>query len=291
MMWFRGICLLLISGVLLGTHGCDRSSPFETGDGVRANGAYLSYFGEPPSVERGVAYARVGFFPRRDAPGKVTPVPFFLYREEGQLPLLLERLTSGEVFLPDSGPLFDPLPPGSQVRILSRTEERVSLNVIPARPLAAEELVAVAGALVETATQFPEIHEVRLALNGTPFPGMPQDGFEHEAGRVLPPDPPQLQRVIVLQGEVDLPVSFQAEFDRPVTVEIFSLEDGSGARIEGDYFTTAFDMAVVVHPEKVSPLAAGDKVRVAWRVVDGMGRRGVGAGELVLQLYGQTQGT
>ena len=75
------------------------------------------------------------------------------------------------------------------------------------------------------------------------------------------------------------------EFDRPVKVKNFKLYDSSGKSIEGEYFTSIFQMAVVVLPGDKTLYKEGDVLRVEWDVVDFMGRVNSGSSTLPLRRF------
>lgn len=277
------IHLLLLAVAFFGATACQKESSVATQGTVKANQAYLNHFGEPPVPEKGECFARVGFYPVKGSTGKVAAMPFFLFRKEGQLSLLLERLVGNETSLLSRSQLFNPFPPGSSVRLVSQEGGAVDLDISLKESPSAESVAAMAASLTETATQFEEIERVRIAINGVPLSDMPEGGFAHDAGRVEPPGPPTLLLVVGAweKGEQD-PEEVLADFDRPVKIESFNLKDVSGQEIKGDYFTSVFDMAVVIHPENLSAIQEGMTLRAEWRVVDRLGRKGEGTGDFTL---------
>jgi hypothetical protein len=273
---------LLIIG--LTATGCEnRSRTVETGS-VKANPAFLQHFGQPPTPERGTCFARVGFFPSTTDPGKVRAVPYFLFRESGQLEQILHRMVSEQdIFLPASG-MATPFPPGTEVSLSSVQAGLVELNLLtPEDGIAELDPEAAALALTETAVQFEEIERVRILLNGDPLPGMPADGFRHQPDRIAPVGPPVLLTVIGTWEEGGkAPEEILIGFDRPVTVETFQLLDGSGQQVKGEYYRSVFDMAVVIHPENPHDFTDGMTLRAEWDVTDTLGRKGKGAGDFTL---------
>ncbi len=75
------------------------------------------------------------------------------------------------------------------------------------------------------------------------------------------------------------------EFDRPIKVNSFKLSDASGEMIEGEYFTSIFQMAVIVHPENPELYKKGVRMHAEWEVVDYLGRIGQGSRTLPLHRY------
>jgi hypothetical protein len=285
------IHLLLLAVAFFGATACHKESSVAPQGTVKANQAYLNHFGDPPVPEKGECFARVGFYPLKGSTGKVAAMPFFLFRQEDQLPLLLERLVGNEAGYLSRSQLFNPFPPGSSVRLVSQAGGTVGLDISLKESPSAESVAAMAASLTETATQFEGIEKVRIAINGASLSGMPEDGFAHDAGRVESPGLPTLLLVVGAweKGAQD-PEEILADFDRPIRIESFSLMDASGQKIRGDYFTSAFDMAVVIHPENPSVIRKGMTLRAEWRVVDRLGRKGEGAGNFTLGRHDHAEG-
>jgi hypothetical protein len=282
--------LFFLTVAVLSAAAC-QNEPTAAGGKVKASEAYLTHFGGPPVPEKGQCYARVGFYPLKEAPEKVGAVPLFLFEEKNQLQLLLERLVSAEIDFPARSPLFNPFPPGSSVRLASRAGDTAEVELILKGSSKPENLSAMAAALTETVVQFEDIEQVRIVVNGTPLEEMPANGFAHDAGRIAPPGPPALLLTVGTweDGALD-PKEILADFDRPVTIESFTLTDASGQKIKGDYFTSAFDMAVVIHPDNPSSLKEGMALRAEWQVVDRLGRKGEGTGNFTLGRHDHDEG-
>jgi hypothetical protein len=75
------------------------------------------------------------------------------------------------------------------------------------------------------------------------------------------------------------------EFDRPVKVNNFKLYNNSENSIEGEYFTSIFQMAAVVLPGDKTLYKEGDVLRAEWDVVDFMGRVNSGSSSMPLRRY------
>jgi len=75
------------------------------------------------------------------------------------------------------------------------------------------------------------------------------------------------------------------EFDRPVKVNNFKLYNSSEKSIEGEYFTSIFQMAVVVMPGDKTLYKEGDVFRAEWDVVDFMGRVNSGSSTMPLRRF------
>jgi len=281
---FLGLFILLAAALLT---GCEKKTQSLPAGAVKASPSYVEYFGQPPTPESGTCFARVGFFPLRSDPGKVSPVPFFLFSEEGQLQLVLDRLVSGDVTFPAESALFNPFPAGTSLQVRSMEKGVTELTLsLDSTSTVAPDLVAMAAALTETAIQFNEVERVRILFEGSPLTGMPADGFIHEPKRIASPDSPMLLMVIGSweQGEKD-PEEILANFDRPVTIGSFRLQDAAGQEIKGKYYQSAFDMAVVIHPENPSVFREGVSLSAVWEVTDALGRQGKGEALFRLQRH------
>jgi len=277
--------LLLLFLLPLTIIACRQETQQLPGGKIKANLAYTTNFGTPPVPDQGSCFARVGFYPLRIMTDKLQAVPFFLFNKQNQLPLLLQRLVDYPDAYLERGPLTNPFPPGStlQVGAPAATLE-LALNV-PGSP-SPERLAMMVAALTETATQYPDIQRVRLQLNGTPWPGMPEEGFRSDPTRIVPPGDPQLLLVVgSWEPDAAVPDEILADFDRPVTVGSFHLNDAQGRKVEGEYFTGAFDMAVVVHPKEPAFFSEGMPLQVDWEVTDKLGRSGRGEGRYMLQRH------
>jgi germination protein M len=281
-----GAILIFLAVVLLA--GCDRPEPKAApAASARANAAFLQHYGEPPLPEQGTCYARVGYYPLAGEPGKVRPVPFFLFRENDQLARLLERLLENHwEFSPESG-LHNPFPGGSRVVISGQAGDSVTLDLLfSGEGIGEEALGQMIAPLVETALQFEELERVFITVAGVPLAKMPADGFRRDPARIAPPGPPLPLMVVGswAEGEENLE-ELLINFDRPVEVHELRLTDAAGREIKGDYYRAGFDMAVVVHPAEPGALREGTALRVAWRLEDRLGRSGSGEQEFALQRY------
>jgi germination protein M len=284
--------LALIALAALLPAGCDRVGQRAAAPGaVKANAAFLDHFGEPPVPEQGTCFARVGYFPLARDPARGRAVPLFLFRESGQLPLLLDRLLDRDWEFPPSSGLLHPFPPGSRLLITEQAGDTITIDLH--LPAAAEKMepAAMIGPLVETALQFEELERVFVTLAGVPLAGTPAGGFRHDPRRIAPAGPPLPLMVVGSweEGDED-PEEILVNFDRPVTVHEIRLLDAAGREIRGDFFRAGFDMAVVVHPAEPRSVRAGMTVRVAWRVTDRLGRTGSGEQSFVLERHDHDHG-
>jgi hypothetical protein len=283
---------LIVLAVLLVPAGCRESSRHPAPDGrVYANEAYVRYFGDPPEIEEGTYFARIGFFPLAADPDRVRPVPLFIFREEGQPDLLLEALLRDWRFSVHSG-LRNPFPPGSVIRVTGLTGGSVTVDLSgPLVDPASGDLRGMIASVAETLLQFEEIDRVRVTVAGTPPPGIPPEGLRRDQGRIAPPGPPLLLMVVgVWEPDQGEPEELLINFDRPVAVREIRLLDGDGREITGEYFRTAFDMSVALHPAGPPALREGMAVRVVWEVSDGLGRTGRGGQDFILERQDHREG-
>jgi hypothetical protein len=117
---------------------------------------------------------------------------------------------------------------------------------------------------------------VQVVAGGTLLPQQAERGFYPDPEAVMPPGLPRVLTVAgVWEEAVANPEEVSVFFDRPVGVEEVRVSV-DGRRLEGDYFTSVFDMAVVIRPQQPEKLREGLPVAVAWRVVDRLGRKGEG---------------
>jgi len=282
----KWLMVMLAVGVLL-TTACRQQTtePQAPPAGVKANPAYTSNFGSAPVSDEGTCFARVGYYPLREQAGKLQAVPFFLFNEQTELTLLLQRLVDNPADYLERGALNNPFPPGSTLQVGSRGATLELALSVPGSP-SSDQLAEMAASLTETATQYPDVQRVRLQFNGSSWPGMPEEGFRSDPTRIVPPGEPQLLLVVgSWEPGAAGPDEILADFDRPVTVDSFRLSDAQGRKVDGEYFTGAFDMAVVIHPKEPASFSEGMPLQVAWEVTDNLGRSGRGEGRYMLQRH------
>jgi hypothetical protein len=273
---------VLIFALALLLFACTQEAPPAITGSVEANSAYLYHFGKPPAVKAGKAFARVGYLPLREQHYKLGAVPLYLFDKNDQLPRLLDRLVSGDLTLPPDSPLYNPFPPDTQVRVAANPEKVLTLSLYFAET-ASYDPTPMTNALVETAAQLDDIERVIVLLNGRAVTGMPEAGFTSDRKRIIDVAPPALIMIAGIwdEGEAALE-EIAVNFDRPITVNSFSLSHADGTKVLGDYFVSAFQMSVVVHPETPGIFQDGTVLQVQWEVVDALGR--VGQGRQVLPL-------
>ncbi len=267
--------------------GCEPQKASQPQAGrVEATEAYLQHFGMPPQGKEGRAYARVLYLPVKDSPGKVRALPVFLFDEDGQLSKILDRLTGGELLLPQDSALYDPFPADFDVVAGPPQNGVLELTLKTQQVWNDEDQRAAGLSLAETALQFAEVQSVHIRLNGQPLSFMPVGGFEHNPGGLAEVPPPTLTLIAGMwEDGAEAPAELLVEFDRPVKVNHFLLRNAEGNRVEGDYYTSIFEMAVVVHPKNPGAYREGTVLQAEWHVVDVLGRSGKGATTLPLKRF------
>lgn len=276
--------ILLVFMLLL--TGCQKETAEEFVPGkVEATQAYLDQFGAPPQGKAGRAYARVGYLPSRDNPPRLVAKPVFVFSRQDELQKILEKLTSGDLIFASDPSVYNPFP-----RELSLTLEPISGRTLLIRLATTEEwrkgLEIAASALAETALQFDEIEKVKISLNGSSLPGMPEEGYSHNRSLIEELGPPTLILMLAAwEGSEKQPKELLIEFDRPIKARDFELYRENGEKVEGDYYISIFKMAVVVHPGQPELFKEGTILKAQWSVVDELGRAGSGVTTMPLVKY------
>jgi hypothetical protein len=261
------------------------SAPKKSGI-VEASRAYLDNFGTPPQGKAGEAFARVGYLPLQDFPGKLRALPLFLFSDKGELQHILNRLIGGELKLPADFGLYNPFPDDLEVKTTPLGNPTVTLSLATQQSWSDSDMAAAGRALAETVFQFDAVKRVIITLGNQPLPQMPADGYLHEPLKLVEVKPPTLVLIAGMweQG-ADEPDELLVEFDRPITVNNFKLYDNSGKAVDGEYFTSIFQMAVVILPKDPSRYQEATLLRAEWDVVDGLGRSNNGTTTLPLQRF------
>jgi hypothetical protein len=176
------------------------------------------------------------------------------------------------------GVAVNPFPPGTELVSLTRSGDlvRVELSELALTendPAGQKLILAVLG---HTLAQFEGVDRVQVVAGGTLLPQQAERGFCPDTEAVMPPSEPRALTVAGVWEEAAAnPEEVSVFFDRPVRVEDIRVSV-NGRRMEGDYFTSVFDMAVVLRPKEPVLLKEGLPVTVAWRVVDRLERKGEG---------------
>ena len=285
----RPILILTIAGVLLCLQvlsGCKREETIDPqGTGfVEANHAYEENFGAPPQGREGNAFARVAYLPLRNAPEKLRAMPLFLFSNQDQLRQILERLISGELLIQRGGELYNPFPTELQMSIANPEGPATAISLATGQAWAPGDQLAGSRALAETALQFAGVERVIILLDGAPLLQMPAGGFVHDQESLVRVEPPALVLMAgVWQEGSDAPHELLVEFDRPIKVKSFKLYDQDGNPVDGKYFTSIFQMAVVVHPQDPGRYREGTVLSAEWDVADELGRSSSGTSSQPLQ--------
>lgn len=265
--------------------GCQQEeAPVENSGIVKATDAYLKYFGVPPQGKAGRAYAAVGYLPSKDNLEKIGPLPIFLFTEENQIGRVLKKLVSGDLITSDKQPYDNPFPDDLEIHLKPIQENTLALDLVTTQQWKDEILRTGTIALMETALQFDEIKYVKMTLNGAPLPWIPGMGYQKRLDAIIDVPPPIL---ILMAGAwekgQDEPEEILFEFDRPVRVNSFELYHLDGRKVEGEYFKSIFQMAVVVHPKSPELFQEGTSLRAEWNVVDELGRENSGVDTMPLK--------
>lgn len=273
--WMLG---LLWMPLLLGCQEQDKAPAHSSGR-VEASSAYRAYFGDPPTVAEGTCFALVGFYPLAEDPTRVMPVPHFTFAEANRPQLLMGQVLQGGEPLGMERLFINPFPAGTRLDSLALSAGEAvadfSAELLRVRPEMQQGLLASIG---QTLLQFDEIQRVRVTVEGRPLPFAPSEWLQADEAAVVEPGPPGLLQALLHDDEDAVPGEILVFFDRPVEVRSFRLEFPQGQPVKGEYFTSVFDMAVVLHPADPEGIAVGKEVFIAWKIVDGKGREGSGEG-------------
>ena len=235
---------------------------------VTASQVYQDLYGQPPTVRAGQAQALVGYLPNESGKALIT-FPLFMIGEDERLESMVHQLlsmTASSDFMPN-GVL--PFPEG--VELLKIKQEKGALHITLSSPVDDFSTTAYPAALSHSLTQFTSVDTLILELTEEGQPEAVPVSIEQRP--VKSPSKPEILFAAAADWRVDgSPEELSIYFDRPIQVEQFSLSLKNGTAIPGDYYTSAFDMAVVVHPESGSTLTEGTELRVKWKIVDAKGR-------------------
>lgn len=253
---------------------------------VVATQAYLDNFGEPPQGKAGQAFARVGYLPVLNVPGKVRAFPLFLFNEDDEVRQILNRLTGGELEFPENSRFYNPFPGDLQVMSALSENSTLTMSLMTQQPWPEDDMASAGLSLAATALQFEQTSRVVIMLNDQPLPQMPEGGYVHNPEALLEVAPPALVLITgTWEKATDTLEELLIEFDRPVKVNSFKLYNSSDQPVEGEYFTSIFQMAVVILPEQASLYKEGDLLRAKWAVIDDKGRANSGTDRMALRRY------
>jgi germination protein M len=273
------IALALVGFLVYAITFQKKEIPVEKPGKVVATPAYEKYFGAAPSVDKGIAYAFVIYFPSSKAPGKVVPFPFFTFDEGSLEKVAIERLLGGM----DTGSYqgeFIPFPSGS--RLIAINDEQGTVTVNFSKELDKSAEAATARSLVLTLRQFKGVKVIRLLVEGKESP-LSDLVKNVDDSAVQQPSPPRLLSVTAMRdkGAKDIE-DVNAFFDRPVEVKELKLLSKDGQPFAGDLYHSVLDMAAVLKPKDPSQFKERMPIEVRWKVIDKLGRPS--EGDIVLFL-------
>ena len=281
-------CFVLLSILVLFLPGCQQEqAPLPDKEGlVEANAAYIRHFGVLDRAKEGRAYANVGYLPLKAAPGQVDALPIFLFSPENRLEKVLQKLVSGDLVQTQKTIFHNPFPADLELIVHREEGGILPLDLRTGQVWNDVDRKGAVAALVETALQFDAVKGVKISFNGRTLPEMPYNGYRHDPGAIAETRPPMLLLMAGSwePGEAD-PEELLVEFDRPVRLNRFDLFYEDGRKVEGDYYTSIFQMAVVVHPQRPAEFHEGMPLRADWSVIDFVGRENSGSDLLPLQRF------
>jgi germination protein M len=255
--------------------------PVEKPGKVIATPDYEKYFGAAPSVDKGMAYAFVIYFPSRKNPGKVVPFPFFTFDEGSLRKVAIERLLGGM----DTGSYqgeFISFPGGS--RPIAISDDQGTVTVSLGKELDASPDTTAARAVVLTLRQFKGVKDIRIQVEGKERP-LSALAISADDSVVQQPSPPRLLSVTAMRDKGARHIEdVNAFFDRPVEVKELKLLSKDGQPFAGDLYHSVFDMAAVLKPKDPSQFKEQMPIKVRWKVVDKLGRQAEGDSTWLLEV-------
>lgn len=282
----RKIILLvfILSLTFAGLIGCNKEEtipPSSLPGRVVTTAAYEKYFGIAPTVDKGVAYAFVIYFPSSKDPGRVVPFPFFTFDEGSIKKVAVERLLSGMNIGSYKGE-FSSFPNGIRLIAINDDQGTISLNF--SKELAKAVEVTTAHALALTLNQFKGVTGIRIQVEGKESP---LNSLLHDVDEsaVMQPSPPRLLNVTAMRDKGAKNIEeVNAFFDRPVEIKELKLLSKGGQPFAGDLYHSVFDMAGVLKPKDPSMFKEGLPVKVRWKVIDKRGRQAEGDSDWLLEV-------
>lgn len=282
----RKIILLvfILSLTFAGLIGCNKKEtipPSSLPGRVVTTAAYEKYFGIAPTVDKGVAYAFVIYFPSSKDPGRVVPFPFFTFDEGSIKKVAVERLLSGMNIGSYKGE-FSSFPNGIRLIAINDDQGTISLNF--GKELAKAVETTTAHALALTLNQFKGVTGIRIQVEGKESP---LNSLLHnvDESAVMQPSPPRLLNVTAMRDKGAKNIEeVNAFFDRPVEIKELKLLSKGGQPFAGDLYHSVFDMAGVLKPKDSSMFKEGLPVKVRWKVIDKRGRQAEGDSDWLLEV-------
>jgi hypothetical protein len=281
--------LFIAMMVLTVTAGCTRNREAPPAETVRISStdAYRSWFGPPPTTDKGTCYAFVVFFPSARQPDKVIPFPFFTFDQTSLKRVAIQRLVAGLGDIKSyRGEILQPFPAGTRLLDLSEQGGILTLNFSnELQNIGNNETakLAIADALHYTGSQFPGVKGVRIEVAGK------ETGWgkmvELPVLAIREPSPPRLLSVTAVKEKGASQIeAVNAYFDRPVEIRALQMIGADGKPFSGDIYHSVFDMAAVLKPADASRFQAGMPVKVRWDVTDKLGRHAAGESDETLEV-------
>ncbi len=272
------LLILAAIGILAACQREETAQPARQGR-ITATDAYQTHFGKAPTPLEGTCFAMVGYLPKENNPSKVVPLPLFLFKEQDRMRLLIERLITVDEGASARIGVTNPFPPGASLTSLKQEGNLVRIELADPGNLPSDEVQwqAILNSLGHSLLQFPGVGKILVTVGGAPLHGQPQEGFSPDLNAVSSPGKPTIIGVVGSWEKAGHgPEEVSVFFDRPIAIEEIRLTGPDGNDIEGEYFQSIFDMAVVVHPKFPAAISEGMLIRVAWKAKDHKGRSGQG---------------
>jgi germination protein M len=255
--------------------------PVEKSGKVIATPAFEKYFGAAPSVDKGMAYAFVIYFPSSKTPGKVVPFPFFTFDEGSLRKVAIERLLGGMDTGSYQGEFFS-FPAGSRLIAISDDQGTVTVNL--SKELDASLDTTATRAVVLTLRQFKGVKDVRVQVEGRERQLSALVKMNDDSA-VQQPSPPRLLSVTAMRDKGARHIEdVNVFFDRPVDIKELKLFSKDGQPFAGDLYHSVFDMAAVLKPKDPSQFKEQMPIKVRWKVVDKLGRQAEGDSTWLLEV-------
>jgi germination protein M len=275
------IAIALVGFLIYGVTFHKKEIPVEKPGKVSATTDYEKYFGSAPSVDKGIAYAFVIYFPSSKVPGKVVPFPFFTFDEGSIKKVAVERLLSTM----DTGSYqgeFISFPSGTRLLAINDDNGTVTANF--SKELATSSESGFIHALALTLRQFKGVKDIKLQVEGKESP-LSEVAKKCDETAVQQPSPPRLLTVTAMRDKGAKNIEdVNAFFDRPVDVKELKLLSKDGQQFAGDLYHSVFDMAAVLKPKEPAQFKASMPIKVHWKVVDKLGRQAEGDNVWLLEV-------
>lgn len=267
------VALALTGFLIYGITFQKKEIPVEKPGTVIATPAYEKLFGSAPTVDKGVAYAFVIYFPSKMETGKVLPFPFFTFDEGSIKKVAVERLLGNMDTGSYAGELI-PFPTGTRLMAINDNNGTVTANLSKELDTSAEP--GFTHALALTLRQFKGVKDIKLQVEGKES-RLSDLVTKSDGGAVLQLSPPRLLNVAAMRekGAKDIE-ELNVFFDRPVEVKELKLLSKDDQPFAGELFHSVFDMAAVLKPKEPSRFKERMPIKVRWKVADKLGRQAEG---------------